>query len=87
MSFSNVQYCPLTTTPNRTAVTARKVIQGGMPKMLIAAVIPMYSVTRVSQLMMVRSIRENQPQKGPKLSKIASACPRFVTAPRRTVIS
>jgi len=56
-----------------TAVTAMKVIQGGMPKMLIAAVIPMYSVIRVSQFIMSRSVRENQPQTGPKLSKIASA--------------
>ena len=63
------------------------VIQAGMPKMLIASVMPMYSVTSVSQLTMARSTSENHPQNGPKPSKIASACPRLVTAPRRTVIS
>ena len=30
---------------------------------------------------------ENQPQKGPNPSKTASAWPRLVTAPSRTVIS
>ena len=69
------------------AVTARKVTTGGTPNRLIAAIIPMYSVTSVSQLTIARSTRENHPQKGPNPSKIASACPRLVTAPRRTVIS
>ena len=55
--------------------------------MLMAAVMPMYSVTRVSQFMTARSKMENQPQKGPNPSKMASAWPRFVTAPSRTVIS
>jgi len=55
--------------------------------MLMAALIPMNSVTRVSQLMSARSRMENQPQNGPKPSKTASAWPRLVTAPRRTVIS
>ena len=53
----------------------------------MAWVMPMYSVTSVSQLISARSKMENQPQKGPKASKIASAWPRFVTAPSRTVIS
>ena len=36
---------------------------------------------------MARSIIENHPQNGPKRSKISSAWPRWVAAPRRTVIS
>ena len=63
------------------------VIHGGTPNMLMAAVMPMYSVMSVSQLTIARSASENQPQNGPKPSKIASACPRLVTAPSRTVIS
>ena len=85
--FSNVQYLPVITTAMRIAVTTTKVIQTGTPKIFIAAVMPMYSVTSVSRLITARSNSENQPQNGPKASKIASACPRFVTAPRRTVIS
>ena len=87
VSFSNVQYLPDITMPNINSVTPRKVAHSGMPKIRIAWVMPMYSVTRVSQLIKARSKIENQPQKGPKPSKIASACPRLVTAPRRTVIS
>ncbi len=71
----------------RTPVTTRTVIQGGTPNRLMAAVIPMYSVMSVSQFTTARSAIENQPQNGPKPSKIASACPRLVTAPSRTVIS
>jgi hypothetical protein len=41
--------------------------------MLIAAVMPMYSVTRVSQFTTARSKSENHPQNLPKPSKIASA--------------
>ncbi len=63
------------------------VSQGGTPKMLRAAVMPMNSVTSVSQSTSIRSTSENQPQNAPKPSKIASAWPRLVTAPRRTVIS
>jgi hypothetical protein len=77
----------VTTTANRMAVTPRKVSQGGMPKMVAAAIMPMYSVTSVSQFTMARSASENQPQTGPNPSKTASAWPRLVTAPRRTVIS
>ncbi len=58
-----------------------------MPKIRMAWVMPMYSVTSVSQLISARSKIENQPQNGPKPSKMASAWPRLVTAPRRTVIS
>ena len=47
----------------------------------------MYSVTSVSQFTIARSARENHPQNFPNPSKIASAWPRFVTAPSRTVIS
>ena len=54
---------------------------------LIACVMPMYSVTSVNQLMTAKSKMENHPQNFPKPSKIASAWPRLVTAPRRTVIS
>ena len=73
--------------PNSSAVTPRNVIHSGMPKMRIAWVMPMYSVTSVSQLINARSKIENQPQNGPKPSKMASAWPRLVTAPSRTVIS
>ena len=41
----------------------------------------MNSVTSVSQSTSSRSSSENQPQNGPKPSKIASAWPRLVTAP------
>ena len=58
-----------------------------MPNSRIACVMPMYSVTSVSQLISARSKMENHPQNGPKASKMASAWPRLVTAPRRTVIS
>ena len=75
------------TMPVSSAVTAKKVTHGGMPKMLIACVMPMYSVTSVSQLMTARSKMENQPQNLPNPSKMASAWPRLVTAPSRTVIS
>jgi hypothetical protein len=68
-------------------VTTKNVIHGGMLKRLIAWVMPMYSVTSVSQLMTARSKMENQPQNLPNPSKIASAWPRLVTAPSRTVIS
>ena len=47
----------------------------------------MNSVTSVSQFTIVRSMNENQPQNGPNASNIASAWPRFVTAPSLTVIS
>ena len=60
---------------------------GGTPKMLIAAVMPMNSVIIVSQSTSTRSRSENQPQNAPKEWKIASAWPRLVTAPSRTVIS
>ncbi len=72
---------------NSTPVTTRTVTQGGTPKRLIAAVIPMYSVMSVSQFTTARSAIENQPQNGPNPSKMASACPRLLTAPSRTVIS
>ena len=85
--FSNVQYWPDITMPNISAVTPRKVIHSGIPKIRIAWVMPIYSVTSVSQLISARSKIENQPQAGPKASKIASAWPRLVTAPSRTVIS
>ena len=85
--FSNVQYRPLTTIANISAVTPMNVTSGGMLNKLSACVMPMYSVTSVSQLISARSKIENHPQNGPKPSKIASACPRFVTAPSRTVIS
>jgi hypothetical protein len=85
--FSNVQYSPERTTANSTPVTTMTVSQGGTPNKLIAAVIPMYSVMSVSQFTTARSAMENQPQNLPKPSKIASACPRLVTAPSRTVIS
>jgi len=62
VSFSKVQYLPVTTTAMRTAVTATNVMTGGMPNMLIAAVMPMYSVTRVIQLTAKRSKMENHPQ-------------------------
>ena len=68
-------------------MTQISVIQGGMPNMLIAAVMPMNSVTIVRTSVIVRSVRENHPQNGPKASKIASAKPRFVIAPSRTHIS
>ncbi len=68
-------------------VTTTTVTQGGTPKRLTAAVMPMYSVISVSQFTTARSPSENQPQNGPNPSKIASAWPRLVTAPRRTVIS
>ena len=55
--------------------------------MASAAVMPTNSVTSVSQSTIIRSSSENQPQKAPKPSKIASACPRLVIAPKRTVIS
>ena len=38
--------------------------------MVMAAIMPMYSVMRVSQLMIPRSTMENQPQKGPNPSKM-----------------
>jgi len=63
------------------------VSQAGIPKMFMAAVMPMNSVIMVSQSVSTRSSRENQPQNRPNDAKIASACPRLVTAPRRTVIS
>jgi len=63
------------------------VSQAGMPKMLMAVVMPMNSVIIVSQSVRTRSRSENQPQNDPKAQKMASAWPRFVTAPRRTVIS
>ena len=68
-------------------MTRITVNQAGTPKMLKAAVIPTNSVTSVNQSTIMRSIKENHPQNAPKLSKIASACPRLVTAPSRTVIS
>ena len=67
--------------------TASTVSHGGTPKICSAALMPMNSVTSVSQSTSIRSISENQPQNAPKPSKIASAWPRLVTAPRRTVIS
>ena len=47
----------------------------------------MNSVISVRKFPIPRSIIENQPQNGPKRSKISSACPRCVAAPRRIVIS
>ncbi len=85
--FSHVQYRPWSTMPSMTMDTTMTVMMGGIPKIPRAAVIPMNSVTRVSQSVRIRSERENHPQKGPKESKMASACPRLVTAPSRTVIS
>ena len=67
--------------------TTMIVRKGGTWKMLRAAVMPMNSVINVSQSVRIRSERENHPQNGPKASKIASAWPRLVTAPSRTVIS
>ena len=67
--------------------TPATVTQSGTPKMARAEVMPMNSVTRVSQSTSSRSRSENQPQNAPKPSKMASAWPRLVTAPRRTVIS
>ena len=58
-----------------------------MWKIDMACIMPMYSVIKVSQLISARSKMENQPQNEPKASKMASACPRLVTAPNRTVIS
>ena len=64
---------PVITIPVSSIVTPRNVTHGGMLKRLIAWVMPMYSVTSVSQLMTARSKMENQPQNLPKPSKIASA--------------
>jgi len=49
------------------------VSSGGIPKMLIAAVIPTNSVIIVSQSVRTRSSREHHPQKRPNEEKIASA--------------
>ncbi len=73
MIFSNVQYLPDITMPNISNVTPSDVIHSGTPKIRMAWVMPMYSVTRVSQLIRARSKIENHPQPGPKASKIASA--------------
>ncbi len=54
-------------------MTATTVIHGGTPNMAKAAVMPTNSVTSVSQSTIIRSSSENQPQKAPKPSKIASA--------------
>ena len=54
-------------------VTPRQVIHSGMLKIRIACVMPMNSVTIVSQLITARSKIENQPQNLPKPSKMASA--------------
>ena len=86
-TFSQVQYRPRTIINPMISVTIATVTTGGMPKMPMAAVMPMNSVTRVSQSVRMRSSSENQPQNGPKESKMASANPRLVTAPSRTVIS
>ena len=51
------------------------VIHSGMLKIRAACVMPMYSVTSVSQLINARSKTENQPHTGPKASKMASAWP------------
>ncbi len=75
------------TMANSRHVTPKNVIHSGTLNMRMACVMPMYSVTSVSQLISARSKIENQPQTGPKASKMASAWPRLVTAPRRTVIS
>ena len=72
---------------NNNAVTPMNVTAAGMLNSFMACVMPIYSVTSVSQLIRARSKMLNQPQKGPNPSKIASACPRLVTAPSRTVIS
>jgi len=85
--FSNVQYLPGITMQTRSNVTPRNVILSGTLNNCIACVIPIYSVTSVNQLIRARSKIENQPQNFPNPSKIASAWPRLVTAPRRTVIS
>ena len=53
--------------------TTMMVRTAGMWKIKRAAVMPMNSVMRVSQLTRERSRNENQPQKEPKASKIASA--------------
>jgi len=47
----------------------------------------MNSVMRVRKLPMPRSIMENHPRKGRSGPKMSSAWPRWVAAPRRTVIS
>jgi hypothetical protein len=60
---------------------------GGTPKKLRPARMAMNSVISVRKLPIPRSIMENHPQKGPKRSKMSSAWPRWVAAPRRTVIS
>jgi hypothetical protein len=63
--FSHVQYRPWSTIAAMSTVTTMTVIQGATPKILRAAVMPMNSVTSVSQSTRIRSSRENRPQKGP----------------------
>ena len=65
----------------------RTATAGRTPKNPSPARMAINSVTSVRKLPTMRSIIENQPQNGPKRSKINSACPRCVAAPKRTVIS
>ena len=67
-----------------TVTTISTVSTGGTPNIESPAVIPINSVTSVSQFTRLRSRSENQPQKDPNAEKIASAWPCLVTAPKRT---
>jgi len=55
---------------------AKTATTGLTPKNPSPARMAMNSVTSVRKLPTMRSIIENQPQNGPKRSKISSACPR-----------
>ncbi len=54
----------------------RTATAGRTPKNPSPARMAINSVTSVRKLPTIRSIIENQPQNGPKRSKINSACPR-----------
>ena len=71
--FSQVQYRPETTIAIMMQITIMTVSSGGIPKIASPAVIPINSVTSVSQFTRVRSHKENQPQNDPNAEKIASA--------------
>ena len=60
---------------------------GRTPKKPRPARTPMNSVTSVRKFPKTKSPMAKRPQNLPKRSKISSAWPRWVTAPKRTVIS
>src|SRR5580698_7062646 len=84
---SQVQYRPVVIAATTISNAPPTAIDGRTPKKPKPARTPMNSVINVIKFPSTRSPIEKKPQNFPKRSNINSAWPRWVTAPKRTVIS